>query len=96
MNANRVTSDRGYLVIEPNIRGSTGYVIAFRDTATKDWGGLMKYMAATKEPALWYAAVGSASRISKHCGRSRKSTSASRRQGRAPLHAAAEPGSTAS
>ena len=57
MNANRVTSDRGYLVIEPNIRGSTGYVIAFRDIAFKDWGGLMKYMAATKEPALWYAAV---------------------------------------
>jgi dipeptidyl aminopeptidase/acylaminoacyl peptidase len=26
-------------VLEPNIRGSTGYGVAFRDAAIKDWGG---------------------------------------------------------
>ena len=31
--------DRGLVVIEPNIRGSTGYGVAFRDAAIKDWGG---------------------------------------------------------
>lgn len=31
--------DRGFVVIEPNIRGSTGYGVAFRDAALKDWGG---------------------------------------------------------
>ncbi|MDQ2951873.1 MAG: S9 family peptidase [Chloroflexota bacterium] len=32
-------ADRGYVVIEPNIRGSTGYGVEFRDAALKDWGG---------------------------------------------------------
>ena len=32
-------ADRGFVVIEPNIRGSTGYGVAFRDAALKDWGG---------------------------------------------------------
>jgi dipeptidyl aminopeptidase/acylaminoacyl peptidase len=31
--------DRGFVVIEPNIRGSTGYGVEFRDAALKDWGG---------------------------------------------------------
>ncbi len=31
--------DRGLVVLEPNIRGSTGYGVAFRDAALKDWGG---------------------------------------------------------
>ncbi len=31
--------DRGYVVIEPNVRGSTGYGTRFRDMAIKDWGG---------------------------------------------------------
>ncbi len=31
--------DLGYVVIEPNIRGSTGYGVKFRDMALKDWGG---------------------------------------------------------
>jgi dipeptidyl aminopeptidase/acylaminoacyl peptidase len=31
--------DLGYVVIEPNIRGSTGYGVKFRDMAIKDWGG---------------------------------------------------------
>jgi dipeptidyl aminopeptidase/acylaminoacyl peptidase len=31
--------DRGLVVIEPNIRGSTGYGVDFRDAALKDWGG---------------------------------------------------------
>lgn len=31
--------DRGLVVIEPNIRGSTGYGVDFRDAAIKDWGG---------------------------------------------------------
>ncbi|HUQ42261.1 MAG TPA: S9 family peptidase [Candidatus Limnocylindrales bacterium] len=32
-------ADRGFVVIEPNIRGSTGYGVPFRDAALKDWGG---------------------------------------------------------
>ncbi|MEK7863577.1 MAG: S9 family peptidase, partial [Chloroflexota bacterium] len=32
-------ADRGFVVIEPNIRGSTGYGVAFRDAAIRDWGG---------------------------------------------------------
>ncbi|MGH2471400.1 MAG: S9 family peptidase [Candidatus Limnocylindria bacterium] len=31
--------DRGLVVLEPNIRGSTGYGVDFRDAAIKDWGG---------------------------------------------------------
>ena len=31
--------DRGFVVLEPNIRGSTGYGAQFRDAALKDWGG---------------------------------------------------------
>ena len=31
--------DRGLVVIEPNIRGSTGYGVDYRDAALKDWGG---------------------------------------------------------
>lgn len=82
--------DRGLVVIEPNIRGSTGYGVAFRDAAIKDWGGadledvagaaeylatlpyvdperlvvfggsyggFMTFIAATKKPDLWRAAV---------------------------------------
>jgi dipeptidyl aminopeptidase/acylaminoacyl peptidase len=82
--------DRGYVVIEPNIRGSTGYGVQFRDMALKDWGGVdledvahaaaylkglpyvdpsrvgvyggsyggyMTFMAVTKKPDLWKAAV---------------------------------------
>ena len=82
--------DRGLVVIEPNIRGSTGYGVAFRDAALKDWGGadledvlgaadylktrpyvdperlvvfggsyggFMAFIAATKKPDVWRAAV---------------------------------------
>jgi dipeptidyl aminopeptidase/acylaminoacyl peptidase len=82
--------DRGLVVIEPNIRGSTGYGVDFRDAAIKDWGGadledvagaaeylktlpyvdperlvvfggsyggFMSFIAATKKPDLWRAAV---------------------------------------
>ncbi len=31
--------DRGYVVLEPNIRGSTGYGVKFRDLNRHDWGG---------------------------------------------------------
>jgi dipeptidyl aminopeptidase/acylaminoacyl peptidase len=31
--------DRGYVVLEPNVRGSTGYGTAWRDAALMDWGG---------------------------------------------------------
>jgi len=31
--------DRGYVVLEPNIRGSTGYGVKFRDLNRLDWGG---------------------------------------------------------
>ena len=82
--------DRGLVVLEPNIRGSTGYGVDFRDAAIKDWGGadledvaagakylgslpyvdaerlvvfggsyggFMSFIAATKKPDLWRAAV---------------------------------------
>lgn len=82
--------DRGFVVLEPNIRGSTGYGVEFRDSAIKDWGGadledvaagaeylgslpfvdpqrlvvfggsyggFMTFIAATKKPELWRAAV---------------------------------------
>ena len=82
--------DRGFVVLEPNIRGSTGYGVDFRDAAIKDWGGadledvaagakhlaslpyvdgdrlvvfggsyggFMTFVAATKKPDLWRAAV---------------------------------------
>lgn len=32
-------ADRGYVVLEPNIRGSTGYGVAWRDANRHDWGG---------------------------------------------------------
>ncbi len=32
-------ADRGYVVIEPNPRGSTGYGVDFRDACLKDWAG---------------------------------------------------------
>lgn len=31
--------DRGFVVIEPNVRGSTGYGVEWRDTNIGDWGG---------------------------------------------------------
>jgi dipeptidyl aminopeptidase/acylaminoacyl peptidase len=82
--------DRGFVVIEPNIRGSTGYGVDYRDAAIKDWGGadledvaaaadylrtlpyvdpdrlvvfggsyggFMAFIAATKKPDIWRAAV---------------------------------------
>lgn len=82
--------DRGYVVLEPNIRGSTGYGVPFRDAAMRDWGGkdledvaagatylgslpyvdperiavfggsyggFMTFVAATKKPDVWKAAV---------------------------------------
>ena len=82
--------DRGFVVIQPNVRGSTGYGVPHRDAALKDWGGIdlediegavrhlrslpevdparigimggsyggfMSFIAATKKPDLWKAAV---------------------------------------
>ncbi len=82
--------DRGYIVLQPNVRGSTGYGVKFRDMNMKDWGGgdledvaaaaqylsglpyvdqgrigitggsyggYMTYMAVTRKPDLWKAAV---------------------------------------
>ena len=31
--------DQGYVVLQPNIRGSTGYGVVWRDANIKDWGG---------------------------------------------------------
>ncbi|KYP80794.1 S9 family peptidase [Ferroacidibacillus organovorans] len=31
--------DQGYVVLMPNIRGSTGYGVAWRDACLQDWGG---------------------------------------------------------
>ena len=83
-------ADRGLVVVEPNIRGSTGYGVDYRDAAIKDWGGadledvaaaadylktlpyvdperlvvfggsyggFMAFIAATKKPDIWRAAV---------------------------------------
>ena len=83
-------ADAGYVVIEPNVRGSTGYGVKFRDMGLRDWGGgdledvahaaqylkalpyvdperigiyggsyggYMTFMAVTKKPELWKAAV---------------------------------------
>ncbi|MCK5828051.1 S9 family peptidase, partial [Candidatus Bipolaricaulota bacterium] len=35
----QVLADRGYVVLQPNIRGSTGYGVEFRDMNLNDWGG---------------------------------------------------------
>jgi dipeptidyl aminopeptidase/acylaminoacyl peptidase len=35
----QVLTDQGYIVLEPNPRGSTGYGVEFRDAALLDWGG---------------------------------------------------------
>jgi len=32
-------TDRGFVVLEPNVRGSTGYGVEFRDLNREDWGG---------------------------------------------------------
>ena len=32
-------ANQGYVILQPNIRGSTGYGVKFRDMALKDWGG---------------------------------------------------------
>lgn len=32
-------ADLGYVVLLPNVRGSTGYGVEFRDACLKDWGG---------------------------------------------------------
>ncbi|MFW9923560.1 MAG: prolyl oligopeptidase family serine peptidase, partial [Candidatus Thorarchaeota archaeon] len=32
-------ASEGFVVIDPNIRGSTGYGVEFRDACIKDWGG---------------------------------------------------------
>jgi dipeptidyl aminopeptidase/acylaminoacyl peptidase len=31
--------DQGYVVLMPNVRGSTGYGVSWRDACLKDWGG---------------------------------------------------------
>ncbi len=36
---NQYTASEGFVVILPNIRGSTGYGVEFRDACIKDWGG---------------------------------------------------------
>lgn len=32
-------TDLGYIILQPNVRGSTGYGVEFRDACIKDWGG---------------------------------------------------------
>ena len=32
-------ASEGFVVILPNVRGSTGYGVEFRDACIKDWGG---------------------------------------------------------
>jgi dipeptidyl aminopeptidase/acylaminoacyl peptidase len=35
----QVLADNGFIVIQPNVRGSTGYGVEFRDLNRMDWGG---------------------------------------------------------
>ncbi|MFW9786050.1 MAG: prolyl oligopeptidase family serine peptidase [Candidatus Thorarchaeota archaeon] len=35
----QVLADKGYIVLQPNVRGSTGYGVEFRDACLNDWGG---------------------------------------------------------
>ncbi|MHA1965643.1 MAG: S9 family peptidase [Candidatus Thorarchaeota archaeon] len=35
----QILVDRGYVVLLPNVRGSTGYGVEFRDACLNDWGG---------------------------------------------------------
>lgn len=35
----QILVDRGYVVLQPNVRGSTGYGVEFRDMNLNDWGG---------------------------------------------------------
>ena len=43
-------ASEGFVVILPNIRGSTGYGVEFRDACIKDWGGLdLKDVVAAAE-----------------------------------------------
>ena len=35
----QVLADHGYVLLQPNVRGSTGYGVKFRDACIKDWGG---------------------------------------------------------
>ncbi|MHA1863030.1 MAG: prolyl oligopeptidase family serine peptidase [Candidatus Thorarchaeota archaeon] len=86
----QVLTDRGFVLLLPNIRGSTGYGVEFRDACLNDWGGkdlddieagvdylrslefvdpdrigitggsyggYMTFMAVTKKPDLWKAAL---------------------------------------
>ena len=44
-------ASRGYAVLQPNFRGSTGYGYEFREAGLKQWGGLMQDDVAAG--ALW-------------------------------------------
>ena len=35
----QVLVDRGFVLLQPNVRGSTGYGVEFRDACLNDWGG---------------------------------------------------------
>ncbi len=35
----QILADQGFVVLQPNIRGSTGYGVAWRDANLNDWGG---------------------------------------------------------
>jgi dipeptidyl aminopeptidase/acylaminoacyl peptidase len=35
----QVLVDRGFILLQPNVRGSTGYGVEFRDACLNDWGG---------------------------------------------------------
>jgi dipeptidyl aminopeptidase/acylaminoacyl peptidase len=39
MEDTQVLTDRGYILLLPNVRGSTGYSVGYRDACLNDWGG---------------------------------------------------------
>jgi dipeptidyl aminopeptidase/acylaminoacyl peptidase len=63
----QVLVDRGFVVLQPNVRGSTGYGVEFRDMNLNDWaGGDLEDVAAgvtylkslgIVEPNLWKAGI---------------------------------------
>ncbi len=44
--------DQGFVVLEPNPRGSTGYGVEFRDAALRDWGGMDLEDIAAAPPTI--------------------------------------------
>lgn len=56
-------ANRGYLVVQPNFRGSTGYGRAFRDAGRGEWGGKMQDDLTDAVGALAQSGMADKSRV---------------------------------